>query len=286
MTKRLDTNVPGDFFVNSNCIDCDQCRQIAPANFSDVRGMSAVTKQPRGDEERRLAMHALLTCPTGAIGSENQEGLQAAMEDFPLLVEENVYFNGFTARNSYGASSYLILHPDGNWLVDAPRYVPQLVEKFEQLGGIRYIFLSHQDDVADAARYAEKFGAERIIHEWELSAQPDAEHVIQGLDTVEFAPEFRILVQPGHTRGHLVLLYQEKYLFTGDHLAWDRERQDLDAFEDFCWYSWEVQGRSMARLAGETFQWVLPGHGDRKKLPADEMRVRMNQLVQRMGARA
>ncbi|KEO84497.1 MBL fold metallo-hydrolase [Tumebacillus flagellatus] len=286
MAKRLETNVPGDFFVNSNCIDCDQCRQIAPATFSDVRGMSAVTTQPRGDEERRLAMYALLTCPTGAIGSENQAGLQEAMADFPLRVDENVYFNGFSAKHSYGASSYLILHPDGNWLIDAPRWQPQLVEKFQELGGIRYLFLSHQDDVADAARYAEKFGAERIIHEWELHAQPDAEHVIQGLDTVEFAPDFRILVQPGHTRGHLVLLYAKKYLFTGDHLAWGREREELEAFEDFCWYSYAEQGKSMARLAQETFEWVLPGHGDRVHRHADEMRARMKSLVQRMGAQA
>jgi glyoxylase-like metal-dependent hydrolase (beta-lactamase superfamily II)/ferredoxin len=284
MAKRLETNVPGHFYVNSNCIDCDQCRQIAPASFSDVRGMSAVTTQPRDEQERRLAQYALLSCPTGAIGSESQEGLQEAVGEFPLLVDGNVYFNGFTAKNSYGASSYLLVHPDGNWLIDAPRYVPQLAEKFAELGGIRYIFLTHQDDVADAARYAEKFGAERIIHEWELSAQPGAEHVIHGTDAVDWNSEFRIIPQPGHTRGHLVLLYQNKYLFTGDHLAWDRVTEDLDAFEDFCWYSWEEQGKSMRKLAGETFEWVLPGHGDRKQLPADEMRARLAQLVQRMGA--
>ncbi|PWK14320.1 MBL fold metallo-hydrolase [Tumebacillus permanentifrigoris] len=282
MAKRLETNVPGDFYVNTNCIDCDQCRQIAPASFSAVRGMSAVTTQPRDEQERRLAQYALLSCPTGAIGSESNDGLQEAMSDFPLLVDENIYFNGFTAKNSYGASSYLLVHPEGNWLIDSPRYLPQLVEKFEAMGGIRYIFLTHQDDVADAARYAEKFGAERIIHEWELQAQPGAEHVIHGTEAVEWSPEFRIIPQPGHTRGHLVLLYQGRYLFTGDHLAWDRDTQDLDAFEDFCWYSWAEQGRSMQRLAEESFEWVLPGHGDRKQLPAAEMQARMAQLVQRM----
>lgn len=282
MAKRLETNVPGDFFVNANCIDCDQCRQIAPAHFTEVAGLSAVTTQPRDEGEQRQAYYALLSCPTGAIGSAERAGLPEAALDFPLPVDGDVYFNGFTARNSFGASSYLLLHPEGNWLIDSPRCQPQLVKKFAELGGIRYIFLTHQDDVADAARYAEAFGAERIIHEWELTAQPDAEHVIRGTDTVQWAPDFRIIVQPGHTRGHLVLLYRNKYLFTGDHLAWDRDTEDLEAFRDFCWYSWEEQGKSMARLLEETFEWVLPGHGDRKQLPASEMHTRLTSLVQRM----
>ena len=36
LEKRLPENVPGDFFVDSTCIDCDACRQIAPAVFGDA----------------------------------------------------------------------------------------------------------------------------------------------------------------------------------------------------------------------------------------------------------
>ncbi|HET6147374.1 MAG TPA: ferredoxin, partial [Polyangia bacterium] len=31
--SRLDENAPGAFFVDASCIDCDACRQLAPATF-------------------------------------------------------------------------------------------------------------------------------------------------------------------------------------------------------------------------------------------------------------
>jgi glyoxylase-like metal-dependent hydrolase (beta-lactamase superfamily II)/ferredoxin len=280
--KRLETNSPGEFYVTNACINCDQCRQLAPNIFSEVGNYSAVTKQPIEEKERYKAFYALVSCPTGAIVSEKKEGLAKAVKEFPLLIEENVYFCGFTSRNSYGASSYFIRHPEGNWLVDSPRWVPQLADQFEQMGGLRYIFLTHRDDVADAERYAKKFKAERIIHELEKAAQPKAENLVQGMDPVVWHPCFRIIPVPGHTKGHMVLLYREKFLFTGDHLAWDREQGRLDANRDYCWYSWRIQSESMERLANERFEWILPGHGDRIHLSRDQMKESMNELLCRM----
>jgi ferredoxin len=34
-TRRLPQNIAGDFFVDDSRIDCDTCRQIAPAHFRD-----------------------------------------------------------------------------------------------------------------------------------------------------------------------------------------------------------------------------------------------------------
>ncbi|WP_248928309.1 MBL fold metallo-hydrolase [Paenibacillus hamazuiensis] len=280
--RRLSTNVPGDFYVNSACIDCDTCRQLAPGSFSEIGGYSAVTRQPESEDEVRRAFQALLACPTAAIGSERKEGLAAAMDDFPLRLHENVYYCGFTSAKSFGGSSYFIQRPEGNWLIDAPRWIPALVRKFEEMGGIDTIFLTHRDDIADAAQYAERFGAKRIIHEAERSAQPDAEHFVQGTDPIDWDGDFRIVPVPGHTKGHIVLLYRETYLFTGDHLAWDRHTQELEAFDDYCWYSWPEQTASMERLAGESFEWVLPGHGERVRLPRSEMAAAMERLVRRM----
>lgn len=283
--RRLDTNVPGALYVTSACIDCDTCRQLAPTVFREAEGYSAVTRQPETEPERRRALHALLACPTAAIVSEEKDGIAEAMADFPLQLEDNVYYCGYTSPKSFGGSSYLIVRPDGNWLVDAPRFVPPLVRRFEELGGIDTIFLTHRDDVADAKLYAERFGAKRIIHALERSAQPDAEHFIEGFEDVQWDDEMKIIVVPGHTRGSMVLLYQGRFLFTGDHLAWDRHREELEAFDDFCWYSWEEQGLSMERLAAETFEWVLPGHGERVKLPPVDMQKAMQRLVSEMKGR-
>jgi len=89
---------------------------------------------------------------------------------------------------------------------------------------------------------------------------------------------------PGHTAGHMVLLYQNRYLFTGDHLAWDREQQCLTAFRDYCWDSWSKQKESLAKLLNYSFEWVLPGHGERVNLPAEEMHRKLKDCVEWMAS--
>lgn len=278
--KRVPENVPGDFFVDSTCIDCDACRQLAPAVFGQAAETSFVHTQPVAPADRRQALRALLACPTGSIGCLGADDPKAVMQDFPLAVEEPVYYCGYNSPKSYGGNSYFVRHPAGNWLIDSPKFVAPLVKQLEALGGIAHIFLTHRDDVADAQRYAEHFGGRRIIHRDELSSQPGAEVVLDGSGSWELAPGFQAIFTPGHTKGHCVLLFQERFLFTGDHLAWDRDEQKLLAFQDYCWYSWPEQVESMERLAGQRFEWVLPGHGQRVRLPAAEMRQEMRRLVE------
>jgi glyoxylase-like metal-dependent hydrolase (beta-lactamase superfamily II)/ferredoxin len=277
---RLPENVPGAFFVDSTCIDCDTCRQLAPATFGETGEYSFVQLQPRNADEERAAYRALVACPTASIGAA--DGKRAAAEaarEFPMEVAAGrVWYCGFASPKSFGGSSYFVRHPGGNWLVDSPRYVEQLVRRFEEMGGVRYIFLTHRDDVADAAKYAARFGAERIIHKLELSAQPDAERVMDGVDDVELAPEFRAIPTPGHTRGHCALLHRE-FLFSGDHLWWSRPRGRLTASRDVCWWSWPEQVRSVKKLAGYEFEWVLPGHGERAHFDVGEMRREMEKLI-------
>jgi glyoxylase-like metal-dependent hydrolase (beta-lactamase superfamily II)/ferredoxin len=282
--KAVEQNVEGKFFVDTTCINCDTCRQLAPSNFRDAGTYSSVFHQPINQEEERESYQALLSCPTGSIGARGQNQAKDFISDFPLSIENGIYYNGFNSEKSYGANSYFIEHPDGNWLVDSPKYLPHFAKKLEKLGGIKYIFLTHRDDVADAAKYADMFKAQRIIHKWDLDAQPDSEIVISGEDATEIADSFKIIPVPGHTKGHIVLLFQDKYLFTGDHLHYEPEKKRLAAYSSVCWYSWEEQTKSMARLAEYGFEWVLAGHGNRGHLPAAEMKEQMNALVKRMRA--
>jgi len=206
------------------------------------------------------------------------------MADFPLLVEDPVYYCGFNSPKSFGGNSYFIEHPDGNWLVDSPKFLPQLVKRLAERGGVANIFLTHRDDVADAERYAAHFAARRVIHRTELSSQPGAEVVLDGDEPTQLTTELIAIPTPGHTSGHCCLLFRNHFLFTGDHLDFDRDTQRLAASRDYCWYSWRRQTESMRRLADYRFDWVLPGHGQRVHLPADEMRRQMLDLVERMVA--
>ncbi len=280
--KRLPENAPGDFFVDSTCIDCDTCRQLAPSVFAEGDGHALVHHQPATGGDRRIALQALVCCPTGSIGTLGDERPPAVMDDFPLVVEEPVHYCGFNSPRSYGGSSYFVRHPAGNWLIDSPKFLPRLVRRFEQLGGIAHVFLTHRDDVADAERYARHFGSTRYIHRAELPSQPDAEVVFDGSVPRELAPGFVAIPTPGHTEGHCVLLVGNRFLFTGDHLDFDRHERRLSASPDYCWHSWSEQTESMGRLLSFPFDWVLPGHGQRVQLPPEEMRRQLAELVERM----
>lgn len=280
--KSVPENIPGDFFVDSTCIDCDACRQIAPSVFGEGSQTSFVKAQPQSNAQRRQALQALLACPTGSIGCRGDDDVKEVMRDFPLLIEEPVYYCGYNSPKSFGGNSYFVEHPAGNWLIDSPKFVTPLVKQLETQGGVANIFLTHRDDVADAERFAQHFGSRRIIHRDELSSQPDAEFVLDGVGPWEVGPGFLAIFTPGHTKAHCVLLFKERFLFTGDHLDWDRDTQMLSASEDYCWYSWRQQVESMTRLADFRFEWVLPGHGQKVHLPAAEMHKQMLCLVQAM----
>jgi glyoxylase-like metal-dependent hydrolase (beta-lactamase superfamily II)/ferredoxin len=267
-------NAPGDFFVDSTCIDCDTCRQIAPAVFGQAPDTSFVKTQPVASGDRRVALQALLACPTGSIGCLGDDDVKAVMDDFPLPAGGPVYYCG---------NSYLVRHPAGNWLIDSRKFVAPLVRRFESLGGVGHIFLTHRDDVADADHFATHVHARRVIHRDELSSQPGAEVGLDGAGPWELAPCFLAIATPGHTRGHCVLIFEDRYLFTGDHLDWDRDGHRLSASEDYCWYSWPEQVESVRRLADYRFEWVLPGHGQRVHLPAAEMRAEVLRLAETVG---
>ena len=112
ITRRLPENVSGDFFVDSTCIDCDACRQIAPTVFRDHGDQSSVYHQPETEEETRRALMSLVACPTSSIGTTRKYDAHTGVDAFPALINENIYFCGFTSESSFGAWSYLIVRPD------------------------------------------------------------------------------------------------------------------------------------------------------------------------------
>ena len=71
-TERLPQNIVGRYYVDSSCIDCDLCRNTAPAFFKrdDEIGFSIVHRQPATPEELALAEEAREGCPTESIGND------------------------------------------------------------------------------------------------------------------------------------------------------------------------------------------------------------------------
>jgi glyoxylase-like metal-dependent hydrolase (beta-lactamase superfamily II)/ferredoxin len=285
IVQRLPENIPGEFYVDASCIDCDACRQIAPATFRDHGGQSSVYHQPRNPGEQHRAFMALVACPTASIGTTTHRSAKTGVEAFPVHVVDDVYFCGFTSEASFGAWSYLIVRPreqGGNVLVDSPRFTAPLVRRIEQMGGVNLMFLTHKDDIADHAKFARHFHCPRMMREEDGAAALGIERVTRGTAPLQVDDNLVVIPTPGHTRGHQVLLYRDKVLFTGDHLAWSPKRETLTAFRDACWYSWTLQTRSMETLLDYRFEWVLPGHGWIHHGSADEMHEHLERCVERM----
>ena len=288
LDKRLAENVAGEFFVDASCIDCDAWRQIAPASFRDHGGQSSVYQQPKNPGEQHRAFMALVACPTASIGTVSHRNARQGVEAFPVHVVDDVYFCGFTSEASFGAWSYLIVRPQelgGNVLVDSPRFTAPLVKHIERMGGVRLMFLSHRDDIADHVKFAAHFHCPRVMHEADNAAALGIERVTTGTDPVRIDDDLLLIPTSGHTRGHQVLLYRDKVLFTGDHLAWSPERDTLTAFRNHCWFSWREQTRSMEKLLPYRFEWVLPGHGRMHHASAGEMHEHLERCVARMKTR-
>jgi glyoxylase-like metal-dependent hydrolase (beta-lactamase superfamily II)/ferredoxin len=281
LNQRRSENVSGDFYVDRTCIDCDTCRWMAPDIFSRIGDQSAVHHQPIDEKERLHAVQALLACPTASIGTvEKPTDIKTAQQSFPILVAENVYHCGYHAENSFGAASYLIQRPEGNVLVDSPRFAPPLVKQLEAMGGIRYLYLTHRDDVADHQKFRDHFGCDRILHADEINyGTKTVEIQPAGLDLIQLEPDLLIIPVPGHTKGHTVLLYRNQFLFTGDHLAWSDSLNQLIAFRRACWYSWSELKVSMKKLAAYSFEWILPGHGRRYHAEAARMQQEMQKCL-------
>ena len=231
---------------------------------------------------------ALVACPTASIGTVDHHDARIGIDAFPSRIAENVYFCGFTAESSFGAWSYLIVRPEsdgGNVLIDSPRFATQLAARIEAMGGVSTMLLTHRDDVADHRRFADRFSCQRVMHADDGAGKLGVEQVLSGLEAVSLDSDLMAIPVPGHTRGHVVFLYRQKFLFTGDHLAWSPERETLTAFRSACWYSWAEQTRSMERLREFDFEWVLPGHGRIHQDSPENMRGHLERCIEWMKTR-
>jgi glyoxylase-like metal-dependent hydrolase (beta-lactamase superfamily II) len=159
------------------------------------------------------------------------------------------------------------------------------MSRLNELGGVRWMFLTHRDDVADHRVFSQRFGCERILHRDDVSrATSGVERIVEGVAPVRLADDLLVIPVPGHTRGSCALLVRETFLFTGDHL-WAADEEDaLEMSKSVCWYSWPEQVRSLERLLDFRFCWVLPGHGRRLRTDfAELMHSKVVDLLERVG---
>lgn len=281
LDKRRSENIEGNFYIDNTCIDCDTCRWMSPAVFTRKNEQSAVYHQPSTEIEEIRALQALLSCPTASIGTmQPPSNIKTIQKSFPISLEDNVYHCGYHAQKSFGAASYFIQTKEGNILIDSPKFSKPLVQRLEEMGGIKYLYLTHKDDVADHQKYHDHFKCDRLLHLDDITEKTkDVEIKLENSEPLEFIKDFLIIPVPGHTKGHCIFLYQNKFLFTGDHLCWSDNKNQLIGFKDFCWYSWEKQIESMEKLVAYNFNWILPGHGRRYYGETEMMQTQLEKCI-------
>ena len=283
---RHPANVAGEWFVDERCIDCGTCRDVAPSLFGDVGPQSVVIRQPDDPLTEIEAWLAAQACPTQSIGTVSRRRRPGRLYPHEIADGSGVFDCGYCSPDSFGATAWFAMHADGNVMVDSPRFTPALAAPLREMGGVADILLTHRDDVADADRWADAFGSRVWIHADDARAAPFATDLLSGEEPVELRPGLIAAPVPGHTKGSVVYLLDDDYLFTGDSLAWSHARQDLIAFRDACWWSWPAQTASLERLASwARFSWVLPGHGARVHAEAGWLHGRLLHLVGCMRAR-
>ena len=70
---KYEDNVKGKLYVDTECIDCNLCRELAPENFTNHEdGYSYVYKQPEGEDEEEMCKNAMEFCPVEAIGDDGE----------------------------------------------------------------------------------------------------------------------------------------------------------------------------------------------------------------------
>lgn len=270
-------NVPGNLYVDESCIDCDVCRWMCPSVYARKGIKSIVHNQPMTEDEKLLAYSAMVACPVGSIRMRVPDPLAkiVAAEIFPAEIDPvripGIFHLGYHSSQSFGATPYLVKRSEskGNIMIDSPRFSSKLAAAIAQEGGIRFMILTHKDDIADHAKWKERFpGMERIMHRADVTASIEkCEIKLSGGGVWEPDSDFKIVHTPGHTGGSLTVVVDtdggDSVAFTGDHLAYSQAKGALTGFKQYNHGNLDVQESSMRRLAQDdvSFTWILPAHG-------------------------
>ena len=137
--------------ITPTCRICRAAWHLAPGIITTKpNGQATFARQPDGDDEVLQTWRAAVACPTGSILAPR--GLKMPDGVFPQLLDERLYRLGYNDNATAGAHPYFIRSSTGqNIMIDGPRYVPKLVDFFEQQGGLDHVLLTHRDDVGASA---------------------------------------------------------------------------------------------------------------------------------------
>ena len=183
---------------------------------------------------------------------------------------------------TYGGKGFLLVGSKYNVMVDTPACTPRVIEAVRSRGGLRYIFLSHRDEIGAICALRRELGGAVMLHRSEASQVPCGTDMIFDTD-FEVEPGLWVIHTPGHSPGSSCLLVHRdglKVLFTGDHIL--RRRDEIPAPLKFPWtWDWEAQVASARKLLQFEFDHIVPSHARRlARGYFDDARVRLARALE------
>ena len=75
MARKIEENADGRFYVDTNCINCSLCPEIAKEIFATnhEQGYEYVKKQPGNEADRQLVEEVIRLCPARAVQDSNMK---------------------------------------------------------------------------------------------------------------------------------------------------------------------------------------------------------------------
>jgi glyoxylase-like metal-dependent hydrolase (beta-lactamase superfamily II) len=182
----------------------------------------------------------------------------------PTPIFENIFLFP-PNRDTLGGSSYLIVEPTGNVLVDAPAIDDRYRDFLADMGGVKSIFLTHRGGIGRITKLLTSLeaGLELIIQEQEAYLIPEYQVTTFG-DRSIISDRLEAIWTPGHSPGSSCLFY-DRYggiLFSGRHIIPDRDGRPLP-IKNPKTFHWKRQLQNFAKIQAlfppDRLRYICPG---------------------------
>jgi glyoxylase-like metal-dependent hydrolase (beta-lactamase superfamily II) len=166
-------------------------------------------------------------------------------------------------RQTLGGTAYLIVENHGNILVDCPAWTLEHEKFLSQVGGVRWLVLTHRGGMAEVKTLQQQLGCQVIVQEQEAYLLPDCPTTKFATELI-LTPQVSVFWTPGHSPGSACVFNtaQAGILCSGRHLL-PTAQSHLTPLRTAKTFHWPRQLKSVQQIldafSPQTLSYVCPG---------------------------
>ena len=195
--------------------------------------------------------------------NDTNDRISSRNSSYPHLILENIF--AFAPNsNTLAGTSYLLIHPQGNILIDCPIWNEFNLQFCQKKGGVKYLFITNRTAISKQIRkISEDLNCELIIQEQEA-------YLLPNLNPITFTTDYQIyddcqlIWTCGYTPASscLYLSQHQGLLFSGRHLL-PISPTEITALKFRKTFHWRRQIKSVQLLVNRfdenNLRYILPG---------------------------